>query len=261
MRDPPPPWSERIYRKLRSATLRPRLADYLAGMTPSHPLRGIPARIVGDVSADPTEFFDHYDAFAAWAAQRVFARPGRQKTLDVGSVKLMNGVLAAVHDVTSLVLADCGDRISGVRYVRHDIADPLPFAAHIFDVFTSMVSLPLVGLGRYGDRMDVNCLPRFVAELGRVMKPDADLLVSMCLGRNVLNFNNGWFLDMPTIARVFEGWRIVDHLVDRQSSPHGTRPDGERFSKDSSVEDMTLGNYHVVFLHLRRSSGAGADAR
>jgi hypothetical protein len=256
MRDAPPPWTERAYRKLRAVSLRPQLARYLAGMTPSHPLRGIPARVVGDASADPTEFFDHYDAFAAWAAQRIFARPGRLKTLDVGSVKLMNGVLAAAHDVTSLVLADCGDRISTVRYVRHDIADPLPFPAHSFDVFTSMVSLPLVGLGRYGDRVDPNCLPRFVGELGRVMKSDADLLVSMCLGRNVLNFNNGWFLDMPTIHRLFDGWRVVDHVVDMQSSPRGVPPGDERFSKETSVDDIALGNYRVVFLHFRRDSAA-----
>jgi hypothetical protein len=256
MRDAAPAWTERVYRKLRAVALRPQLAGYLAGMTPSNPLRGIPARVVGDASADPTEYFDHYDAFAAWAAQRIFARPGRLNTLDVGSVKLMNGVLAAAHDVTSLVLADCGDRISAVRYVRHDVADPLPFPAASFDVFTSMVSLPLVGLGRYGDRMDPNCLPRFVAELGRVMKADADLLISMCLGPNVLNFNNGWFLDMPTILRVFDGWHVVDHLVDTQSSPRTTPSDGERFSKDTSVDGIAPGDYRVVFLHFRRGGRA-----
>lgn len=45
------------------------------------------------------------------------------------------------------VLADCGDTISRVHYVRHDVADPLPFADASFDVFTSTVSLPLIGLG------------------------------------------------------------------------------------------------------------------
>jgi SAM-dependent methyltransferase len=222
-------------------------------MVPGHPLHGIPVRVIGDASADPTEFFDHYDAFAAWAAQRIFARSGRQRTLDVGSIKLMNGVLAAAHDVTSLVLADCGDSLSGVRYVRHDIAEPLPFPASSFDVFTSMASLPLVGLGRYGDRLDVNCLPRFVGELGRVMKTDAELLISMCLGPSVLNFNNGWFLDLPTLEKVFAGWQLCDRMVDRQSAPKGTAPAGERFITDTSVDDIAFGSYRVVFLQFKRA--------
>jgi hypothetical protein len=78
---------------------------------------------------------------------------------------MMNGILSATHDFTSLVLADCGDRLSNVNYVRHDVSDALPFPDHSFDVFTSMVSLPLVGMARYGDRLDPDCLIRLVAEL------------------------------------------------------------------------------------------------
>jgi SAM-dependent methyltransferase len=253
MRDAAPPIIDRIARKLRVATLYPRYRRYLSGIDDEHPLHGIPTRLVGDASADPTEFFDHYDAFAFWAARKIHARGGRQKTLDLGSTKMMNGILSTMHDVTAMVLANCHDQLSEVRYVRHDVCDPLPFAAVSFDVFTSMASLPLIGLGRYGDRLDPDCLERFVAELGRVMKPDADLLISMCLGPNVLNFNNGWFLDMETIARLFGSWRIVDQLVDGMSSPDATPNAGARFSKDASVERIRFGDYRVVFLHFRRA--------
>ena len=77
--------------------------------------------------------------------------------------------------------------------VRHDVADPLPFADASFEVFTSTASLPLLSLGRYGDQQDPNCLPRLIGELDCVMTSDADLIVSMSLGRNLLNFNNSWF--------------------------------------------------------------------
>lgn len=260
MRDARPPLAYRVLRKLRKFTLQPMHRRYMSVIGPSHPLHGIPSRVTGDASADPTEFFDHYDAFASWAARKIFARGAPLKTLDLGSVKMMNGVLAAVHDVTSLVLADCGDRISDVKYVRHDASDQLPFADASFDAFTSMVSLPLVGLARYGDRLNADCLPGLVAELGRVMKPDGELLISMCLGKNVLNFNNGWFFDMPTLQRLFAGWTIVDHLVDLKSSPYGDSLSAEqRFSKDPSVEGIRFGDYRVIFLHLRRASAVAAS--
>ena len=255
MRDAAPPILNRLYRKFRKLTLYPRYREYLAGIGSGHPLYGIPARMVGDASADPTEFFDHYDAFAYWAADRISKRGGRLRTLDLGSTKMMNGILSVQHDVTAMVLADCGDRISGVRYVQHDVADRLPFDDRSFDVFTSMVSLPLLGLARYGDRLDPDCLINLVRELGRVMKPDGELMVSMCLGRNVLNFNNGWFFDMPTMQRLFAGWSVVDRLVDRKSSPYGDSIDpAERFSVDTSIEGIAFGDYRVVFLHLRREA-------
>ena len=121
-----------------------------------------------------------------------------------------------------------------------------------------MVSLPLVGLARYGDRLDPDCMVNLIAELGRVMKADGELLVSLCLGPNILNFNNGWFFDFPTIERLFAGWRVVDRLVDRKSSPYGDAVEPEqRFSADVSVEDIAPGDYRVVFLQLRRAAARG----
>jgi hypothetical protein len=253
MKETAPAFLDRVYRKLRSAAVYPSYRKYVGSIKPDSPLHGIPTRLIGDASADPTEFFDHYDAFAFWATARLPTRPERLRILDLGSSKMMNGMLSVLHDVTALVLADCGDQISNVRYVRHDACDPLPFADACFDVFTSMASLPLVGLARYGDKLDPGCLEHVTTELRRVMKPQSSLLLSMCLGKNVLNFNNGWFLEMPVIERLFDAWVLVDHLVDELSGPT-TPPAGRspRFTTETSVERMNVGDYRVVFLHFKK---------
>lgn len=259
MRDQQPPLLERVYRKLRIGVMWFRAREYLSKMDPHSPLKNLPLKVVGDAYADPTEFFDHYDAFAFWTFRKLQQSPVlKRKILDVGSPKMMCGMLSAMHDVTSIVLADCSDTLSRVHYVRHDVADKLPFEANSFDVFTSTVALPLVGLGRYRDRVDPNCLPNLIHELDRVMTDDADLLISMCLGPNVLTFNNGWFLDIETIARLFRGWAIVDLLVDRWSSTK-SRPSGasERFSNVPDIDGMVLGDCRVVFLHFRRGAVGG----
>ena len=253
MRDRPPALYARALRKLTGLRLLPTYRRYRSMIGGSHPFREMPIRFVGDASADPTEFFDHYDAFSFWAARKLEGHGRRLAILDVGSIKMMNAILSVQHDVTALVLQDCGDALSNVRYVRHDVSDPLPFADASFDVFTSMASLQLAGLGRYGDRLNPDCLPNLVAELNRVMRPSAMLLVSMCLGKNALNFNNSWFFDLETLTRIFHGWTLVDHLVDNYSSPKGSFASAPaRFVRDSSVADTRLGDYRVVFLHFER---------
>jgi hypothetical protein len=249
MKDAPPPFLNRAARKLRSFFMRSELEIYLATMSADNPLRGLPARIVGDASSDPTEFFTHYDAFAYWVATKLPREDRRRRILDVGSPKTQNAILSASHDVTAIVLADCSDRFSAVTYVSHDVSRPLPFAAKTFDCFTSTVALPLIGLGRYGDRVDANCLPNLVSELGRVMSDDAELLVSMTLGPNLLAFNNGWYLELETIRRVFAGWRLAEAVVDNWSSPR-TVPDGEPFRRFVTPEQLPVisrGDYRVVF--------------
>jgi len=252
MRDSPPALPIRAYKKLRGLVLPYNFERYRRQIGPDHPFRGFPMRIVAHLSADPTEALDHYDAFAFWAVAKISSRQKRLSILDVGSLKMMNAILSATHDVASLVLADCGDRITNVRYLIHDVSDGLPFRGGSFDVFTSMASLNLIGLGRYGDKLDPYSLPRLVNELDRVLRTESMVLISMCLGPNILHFNNGWFLEMDTLRRVFHPWRLRDYLVDNASSPRRSAIGAERFVKDGDTRNTKLGDYRVVFLHFER---------
>ena len=256
MRDSPPALPIRVYRKLRGLGLRSRARQFLNEMAVDNPLKGLAVRVVGDASGDPTEFFDHYDGFAFWVVKKLSNSPTFiHRILDLGSPKMMCGMLSVNNSVTSMVLEDCSDALSNVQYVQHDVSYPFPFDAASFDVFTSTVALPLVGLGRYGDRLDANCLPHVVRELDRVMASNGDLYISMCLGPNLLAFNNGWFLDLETISRLFSGWVLTEIIVDWWSSPR-TSPIGplqERFGPDVKRHPIALGDYRVTFLHFKRA--------
>lgn len=250
MKDAPPPLLNRARRKFRSFFMRSELDAYLATMSSDNPLKGLPVRIVGDASSDPTEFFTHYDAFGYWVAEKLAQTSGRQRILDIGSPKAQNAILSAYHDVTAVVLADCSDRFSAVRYVQHDVTRALPFPAGSFSCFTSTVALQLIGLGRYGDRVDANCLPNLISELRRVMSDDATLFVSLALGPSMLAFSNQWCLDLETIVRLFKGWRLVDTIADNWSSPR-VEFEGDasrRFVKPEQLPSVIAeGDYRVVF--------------
>jgi hypothetical protein len=242
-----------MIRKVRILARYPRYRRYVAGIAEGHPLHGIPARLVGDAHGDPSEFFEHYSAFGYWAAARCAELGQRLQLLDLGSPKTFLATLSAHHHVTSIVLRDCGDSITPIRYLVQDAGDPLALPERGFDVFTSTVTLPLLGLGRYGDKESPLALVKFVAELDRVMRPRSDLLVSMCLGKDVLNYNNGWFLQLESMRKVFRGWELVDAVVDHWSLTrrHAMRQQ-PRFDGNCSVADLAIGEYKVVFLHLRR---------
>ena len=252
-----PPVINKVGRKLRGLGLRSQLQKYLASMSKSNPLHGLPFRIVGDAYADPTEFFTHYDAFAYWVSNKLIASGVHHKILDVGSPKMQNAIFSASHDVTSVVLSDCSDSLSAVCYVQHDVSDPLPFPDDSFDRLISTVALPLIGLGRYGDKVNPDCLHDFVRELDRVMTDGASLYVSMCLGPNFLAYNNGWYLDLETTKRVFSvgGWELADAVVDNMLSPSDlkNRTLMERFTSPDNAMEIPKGQFRVVFCEFYRS--------
>jgi len=110
-------------------------------------------------------------------------------------------------------------------------------------------------LGRYGDRVDSNCLPNLVSELGRVMSDDASLFISMTLGPNLLAFNNGWYLDLATIQQVFTGWHLEEAVVDSWSSPKepSAGDPSKRFVAPDHLPAISRGDYRVVFCAFARS--------
>ena len=255
MSDVRPALADRVRRKLRSFFMRGELEAYLATMSAGNPLRGLPVRIVGDASADPTEFFTHYDAFGYWVARQLVRGNRRRSILDIGSPKTQNAILSASHDVTALVLADCSDSLSAIKYVRHDVTRPLPFSDGAFDCITSTVSLNLVGLGRYGDRVDADAIPNLIGELSRVAAPQTELFVSLPSGPNLLAYNNHWCFDLEQIQRLFQGWQLAEALADRCSSPKsgvaGTDA-SRRFVTPDQLPQLEPGDYRVVFCNFVR---------
>lgn len=226
-------------------------------MDADHLLKNASMRVVSDVAADPTEFFNHYDAFAFWICRKISPSIKGRKILDLGGRKSVNSILSIYNEVSSIVLADCHDSLSNTRYVIHDVSYQLPFEDNSFDVFTSTVSLHLIGLGRYGDRFDPNCLPNFIKEINRVLRPNSELYFSICLGPDRLAFNNGWILSLDTVSQLFKGWKIAEIMVDHWSSPKN-QPDvsiKERFSNNTEfITSMRPGDYKIGFFHFTRTS-------
>lgn len=238
---------------IKKEMFKKKFKIYKSMMNEGHPFKNMPMKVIGDCSADPYEFFNHYDAFSVWLVRKLklLGEGKRLKILDVGSRKVVNAIIALEHDVTSIVLKDCEDSISDVKYIIQDIVKPLDLPDNYFDVFTSTVTLHLVGLGRYGDELNPYTLINFIGELDRVMKKNSDLIFSISYGKNCLTFNEGWKFDIQTLKKLFSKWELYDWLIDNHSGIP-VKSYRERFTKDLSLDGWAEGEYRVIFLHFRR---------
>lgn len=233
---------------------RKLLKKYKLLMDDNHPFKNFIMIPYCLSKEDAIEFFDHYSVFSYWVFEYIYSMSGNRKILDVGGKKLLNAILSIDNEVTSIVLADCKDRISKVKYVIHDVSDCLSFPDDYFDIFLSPGTLHLVGLGRYGDKLDPNVLPRFIKDLNRVMKKKSDLFLLMPLGKNHLLFNFHYIFDFHTLKDMFYGWTVEEYFVDE--FVHFNRSDykdyKERFSRDVNTSNFDVGEYKIIYLHFKR---------
>lgn len=209
--------------------------------------------MVHDMSASPNEPLDHYTAYSFFVAENLLGK-GKSKILDLGSMKYLNAINSLAHEVSAIVLDIPVDGISKVNWISHDVAGKyqLPFPDKYFDYFTSCVSLQLIGLGRYGDNLNGNAIPQFLSELDRVMGPRSEILISVPVGINHLNFNEGYRFDLTTWVMLFgTNWELTSYVFDINSSP-GNVEEEFRFTKNLPL--LETGDYKVAHLKLSRAS-------
>jgi hypothetical protein len=212
----------------------------------------IKVKLVGNCAGDPTEFFSHYEAFSFFVNNDLKNLVSKKLSiLDVGSPKMFTSSISVYHNVSSLVLANPSDNLSNTKYITHDVSNELPFQNNSFDIFTSTVSIPLLGLGRYGDKVDPNAIENFIQELSRVMRNGSTIYISMCLGHNILCFNNGYYLTIEKIESLFFNFKLKEYLIDMWS---GQNVDYslERYSNKCDLNLIPTSDYKVIIMKFEK---------
>jgi hypothetical protein len=245
--------------------------NYKTLMNEQHPFYNFKVKIVPFQKISPFEFFDYYSVFYYWVSD-ILKDKYNLNILSLGGVKIGDAILSIKHNVTSIVLEFPLDMMSKVKYIKHDVFYPLPFPDRFFDIFISPATLHLVGLGRYGDKLDPYTLFNFLNELKRVLRKNADIFICVPLGKNALIFNHHYIFEFDTIVKVFDGFDLVDYFVDEWAGVPGyTAPTDlkalglnkfkfseniltsfkNRFTKDVNVSSLNLGEYKIIYLHFK----------
>lgn len=163
-----------------------------------------------DVHAN-TPFDPHYFHQAAWLSRRLqAARPDLH--VDVGSSVMAIGILSGFFETIFVDYRPLNTRRSGLSPVGADIT-ALPFASDSISSLSCLHVIEHIGLGRYGDPLDVNGSHKAASELARVTRPSGRVYLSTPVGRERVCFNAHRVFSPKTVLEMVYPLRVISFAV------------------------------------------------
>ena len=134
-----------------------------------------------------TPFEPHYNYHPAWAA-RVLAKIQPKKHIDISSVTHFSNIVSAFIPVEFYDYRPAKIILSNYLSGEADLTK-LHFATNSINSLSCMHTLEHIGLGRYGDPIDMDGDIKAFKELQRVLAVSGNLLVVVPVGKSRVEFN------------------------------------------------------------------------
>ena len=132
------------------------------------------------------------------------------KLVDIGSN------LSFITFVSTLAKIECVDirhheiNLDNVEFKIGDI-NKLPFQDQSVKNLSSLSVIEHIGLGRYGDLIDILGMEKSVQEFERVIKKDGNLIVSFPVGKeNIIEFNAHRICNLEFIKKLFNNFTLMN---------------------------------------------------
>jgi SAM-dependent methyltransferase len=192
-------------------------------------------------------------------ARRVFARNPR-KHVDVGS--RIDGVVAHIasfRDVEVLDIRELPERVQTIGFRRADLMDDaFPFRDYC-DSVSCLHTLEHLGLGRYGDRIDVWGYRRGLRNLHRLLEPGGTAYLSAPIGPSRVEFDAHRVFALSLLVKELGPFFRVEHFsyVDDAGDLHEDASLDDAAQTSSCGCDFGLG----IFELARRPDADGSEAR
>jgi len=134
-----------------------------------------------------TGFDRHYVYHTAWAARKVaYIKP--EVHTDISSSLYFSSIVSAFVPVKFYDYRPADLQLSGLLSEKADLL-ALPFADNSVASLSCMHTVEHVGLGRYGDPIDLDGDLKAIKELQRVLAPGGSLLFVVPIGKAKIQFN------------------------------------------------------------------------
>lgn len=206
-----------LYKSKRQANIPPefrkRYLRALAEIQKSPPAGfAVFPEIMFEEGTHPETSVDRECEFAAYHLHRLAPRA----ILDVGSYRQFISGLLANSEVTTIDVRPRQPFLQNEKAVTAD-AKKLPFAENSFDAAISLCTLEHLGLGRYGDEIDLDADKKALLEIARVLKKNGSLIFTTEIkrGGGAIAFN---------AHRIYSLEALRERLKDA-----GFLPEDERF--------------------------------
>jgi SAM-dependent methyltransferase len=145
----------------------------------------------------------------AWAFEKIVkARPDSH--VDVASHHKFVALLSKVLPVTMIDIRPLQLPLPSLGFQKGNILE-MPYEDGTVKSISSLCVVEHIGLGRYGDSLDVRGTEKAITELKRVLAPGGDLYVSIPINvENATFFNAHRVFDEKYLRTLFEPLEVID---------------------------------------------------
>lgn len=162
---------------------------------------------LGEATAT-TGFDHHYIYHPAWAA-RILAKTKPSYHVDISSTLYFSTLVSAFIPVRFYDYRPAQLELDNLTSGHADLV-ALPFADNEIQSLSCMHTVEHVGLGRYGDPMDVNGDLKAIKELERVLSKGGNLLFVVPIGQSKIIFNAHRIYAYDQIIKYFSGLKLKE---------------------------------------------------
>ena len=165
---------------------------------------------LGDRSAS-IGYEPHYLYHPAWAA-RALARIRPERHVDVSSTLVFVATVSAFVPIDYYEFRPTHLGLDNLRSFQGDLL-ALPFDNDSIESLSCMHTVEHVGLGRYGDPLDVDGDRKASVELARVLAPGGSLLFVTPVGRPHIRFNANRIYSRQGVLDLFPTLRLKESML------------------------------------------------
>jgi SAM-dependent methyltransferase len=158
-----------------------------------------------------TPFDQHYTYHPAWAA-RVLAKTQPKLHIDISSILSFSAVASAFIPVKFYDYRPAHLQLNNFESGFADLKK-LPFETSSLESVSCMHTIEHIGLGRYGDELDVQGDIKAIEELKRVTRPGGTILFVTPVGRPKIEFNAHRIYSFEQIMDYFKGTDLVEFAL------------------------------------------------
>jgi hypothetical protein len=190
-----------------------------------------------------TPFDPHYFHQSAWLARQLAAvKPVRH--VDVGSSVMTIGAISGSVPTIFVDYRPLEVRLPNLTCVAGTI-EHLPFADASLPSLSCLHVIEQIGLGRYGDPLDLDGARKAAIELQRVVAAGGELYLTTPIGRERICFNAHRVFAPETILSLFDRLELVEFSY--------VADDGGLIS-NVSPRDLPAMSYGCGFFRLRKAA-------